>query len=294
MTTMKAAVKPLTEETKLVIKIKKLAKRIGPVATVWSLLRDMPGSLKRLKIFSRNISMRLWNTLRGGIPIPGNELIYLTTATTDVEWFVRSGRLAAQSMNDILHKNGLSLTEFPSILDFGCGAGRVLRHWKDMTGPSLCGADYNSRLIEWSKENLPFVDFQVNAMLGNLDFGDETIDFVYALSVFTHLNEPQQIFWIAELCRILKPGGYLLITVHGQSYYLPHLLPKDQIRLFRGQLVVYGSEHEGSNACTAFHPDVYVREKLARNLIVVDHVPEGALGNPHQDVYLLKKAAGEI
>lgn len=291
---MKADVKAFTDEAKQTTKIKKLLKRIGVLVAVWGFLRDVPGSMKRLRIFLRNMSIRGWNTLTGGIPIPGNELIYLVTATIDVEWFLRSGRLAAQSINDILYKNGLNLTEFESILGFGCGVGRVLRHWKDVTGPALYGTDYNSRLIDWCKENLSFADFQVNPMLGNLDFENEAIDFVYAISVFTHLKEPQQVFWIGELCRVLKPGGYLLITVHGEKYYLPHLLPEDQVRLLRGELVVYGGEHEGSNSCTAFHPDVYVREKLLRDLIVVDHVPEGALGNPHQDVYLLKKPMGNI
>jgi hypothetical protein len=70
---------------------------------------------------------------------------------------------------------------------------------------------------------------------------------------------------------------------------LPQILADDRERFLQGELVVYGGEHEGSNICTIFHPEEYVRQKMARDLIVVDFVPEGAAGNPRQDVYLFQK-----
>ncbi len=175
------------------------------------------------------------------------------------------------------------------ILDFGCGIGRIIRCWSELKKPTIYGTDYNPDLITWCRENLSFAQFQVNQLAGRLSFDADMFDFIYALSVFTHLKEPQQFFWIDELARVLKPGGYLFITTHGERFYLPQLLPEDQERFRRGELVVYGGVQEGSNICAAFHPDDFVRQKMAKNLLVVDHVPEGALGNPRQDVYLLRK-----
>ena len=40
---------------------------------------------------------------------------------------------------------------------------------------------------------------------------------------------------------------------------------------------------------SAFHPPGYVRDELARRFELVDHVPEGALGNLRQDLFLFRK-----
>ncbi len=238
---------------------------------------------------SKGEAIRIKNRLKGGLPIPPFHLICLVAGTNDVAWFLRSGELAARSMQDILKKNGLDIGKFGSILDFGCGAGRVIRHWNNLKDPLLHGTDYNADLIAWCQRNLNFAQFQTNSFTGSLRYPDGNYDFIYALSVFTHLTEPQQFFWIRELSRVLKPGGYLFITVHGERFYLPRLLPEDQVRFKRGELIVYGGDHEGCNVCAAFHPEEYVRHKMAKDLIVLDYIPEGALGNPRQDVFLLKK-----
>jgi hypothetical protein len=48
-------------------------------------------------------------------------------------------------------------------------------------------------------------------------------------------------------------------------------------------------ESVGSNLCAAFHPRAYVQEVLAAGLETVDFEPEGAKGNPYQDLHLLRK-----
>jgi 2-polyprenyl-3-methyl-5-hydroxy-6-metoxy-1,4-benzoquinol methylase len=230
------------------------------------------------------------NRLQGGVPVPKGELIFLVDGTDDAEWFLRSGRYGAQSLRDILLKNGIQIENFHAILDFGCGVGRVLRYWKNLRGPEIYGTDYNPKLIQWCQANIPFGKFQVNKLKERLEYEDEKFDFIYALSVFTHMTESQQFLWINELSRVLKPGGYLFITTHGDHYLdYPGLSPEDQIHYREGELVVLCADHEGSNQCAAFHPQSYVRERMARNLSVIDFVPKGATGNPHQDVYLLRK-----
>jgi SAM-dependent methyltransferase len=151
----------------------------------------------------------------------------------------------------------------------------------------LWGTDYNASLIEWCRENLDFARFTVNALEPPLDYAEATFDFVYALSVFTHLPEELQLPWINELARVLRPGGYLLITTHGE-HYLDHLSLAEQEGFLNGELVIQNRELAGSNVCGAFHPERYVRNSLAKNLSVVDFLPEGAKGNPFQDVYLLR------
>ena len=45
----------------------------------------------------------------------------------------------------------------------------------------------------------------------------------------------------------------------------------------------------GPNACNPYHPESSVREKMTAGFTVVDCLPEGAPGNPRQDVYLLRR-----
>ncbi len=223
-----------------------------------------------------------------GLPVPPGRLIHLVANTEDVGWFLHTGALAAQCIRDTLAKHGLALEACSSLLDFGCGAGRVIRHWAGLEGPEVHGVDYNPALLSWCREHLPFAQFHQNGLQTPLPLPDAHFDFAYALSVFTHLDEPLQHFWIQELARALKPGGHLLFTTHG-DHYLSHLTPEDQARYGAGQTVVIHASREGSNDCAAFHPERYVRETLARGYDVVDMIPEGALGNPSQDLYLLRK-----
>ena len=49
-------------------------------------------------------------------------------------------------------------------------------------------------------------------------------------------------------------------------------------------------DRPGSNVCGAYHSEAYVRERLSEGFEVVDFVEEGALGNPWQDLWLLRKS----
>jgi SAM-dependent methyltransferase len=174
------------------------------------------------------------------------------------------------------------------VLDFGCGVGRIIRHWHSTPGQSWHGTDYNIKLIDWCKTHLKFSDFRVNTLTGELPYAPETFDFIYAFSVFTHLKEPLQIHWFEELARVLKPGGYVYLTTHGE-YYVPALSPEESEQFRAGQLVVREDEESGSNICAVFHPPGYLLNHLPTNLNVADFIPQGAQGHSHHDVYLIRK-----
>ena len=48
--------------------------------------------------------------------------------------------------------------------------------------------------------------------LSRLDYPDAHFDVVYAFSVFSHLSESSERFWLPELMRVLKSGGTLVVT----------------------------------------------------------------------------------
>lgn len=232
-----------------------------------------------------NVPIRLANR---GLPLPPSQLIYLVAGTNDLTWFLNSGAQAASSIRDALSRNGYDINQTGAILDFGCGVGRTLRHWGDLADVNVCGTDYNPDLVWWSRTKLTFADVRLNGLTGRVDWSDQTFGLIYALSVFTHLTEDVGFAWIDELSRVLRPGGLLLITTHG-DYYAGGLPATLREAYERGEAVVHLPGREGTNDCATFHPPAYVRAKLTRGLEVVEHVPEGALGNPRQDLWLLRK-----
>jgi len=223
-----------------------------------------------------------------GILIPREHLSSLVTGAFDTDYFLTSGRRSAELIRDLLLKNGTDIARFDSILDFGCGVGRVLRNLPPLTGARLFGCDYNKKLIAWCRKHLPFARFTVNGSEAKLQYDHHSFDFVYAWSVFTHFTEAQHVFWIDELGRILRPGGYLLLTTHGA--YFEQYLPEDLKENFqKGELVVERPDRAGQNRCCAYQPEKYVRDKLAQGWDVLDFLEQGA---PNQDIYLLRKPLG--
>jgi SAM-dependent methyltransferase len=190
-------------------------------------------------------------------------------------------------MSAILERNGIRVDRLDAVLDFGCGCGRVMRHWQGVATAKLVGTDYNSKLVDWCEANIPFASFGVNALRPPLQYANSGFDLAYALSVFTHLPEDIQLKWFEELSRVLKPGGYLLLTTLGESYK-NRLNHHERQEFDGGNLVVKESRLAGRNACSAYHPLSYIERRLAKSYALVEFAAEGALGMPHQDLVLLR------
>ncbi|HEY2542766.1 MAG TPA: hypothetical protein VGH92_06895, partial [Gaiellaceae bacterium] len=87
-----------------------------------------------------------------------------------------------------------------------------------------------------------------------------------------------------------RPGGRLLLTTHGTSY-LPRLEEDERARFDRGELVVRWGDLPGSNLCSAYHPERYLRDTLADGFDLATFEPEGARGNPTQDLVVLRRTS---
>lgn len=255
-------------------------------------------ALRRLHLASLAFRMREW--LRGleranrphpcpdGFPLPPAKLIVLVTGSFDSVWYIESGHLAIGSMRSALEDAGVEPGDFRSILDFGCGCGRVIRHWPPLTQATLCGTDTNTKLVEWCCRHLPFGKFQLNCLQPPLDYADKQFDFAYALSVLTHMPEELQQPWINELWRVLRPGGYLLVTTQGAEY-ISKLTRSERDHYRQGHPVVRYREAAATNLCSVYHPEQYVRERLAQKFSIMMCRPRAAAGNGNQDLYLLRR-----
>jgi SAM-dependent methyltransferase len=221
------------------------------------------------------------------LPVPPAALRVRVAGTADLAWFVEGGRLAEQTIRAALERHGGTLDDVEALLDFGCGCGRVTRRFAGRGG--VHGSDTNEDAIAWCRKNLPFALFETNALEPPLAFADASFDLVYGLSVFTHLTVELQCAWLDELARVLRPGGLLLLTTHGDAYR-DRLGNEEREAYARGEIVVRWEQATGTNLCAAYHPPNALASLLPTQLTFLDLDPEGALGNPRQDVNVIARA----
>ena len=224
----------------------------------------------------------------GGFDAPTPELVGLIAGYNSPEGFLEDSRDSVRSLFKILDRNQLDLDRFGALLDFGCGCGRIVRGLHGLKHCQVHGTDYNPKLIGWCRKTLPFGHFAVNRLEPPLNYRDGQFDFIYCLSVFTHMTEQLQHEWVAELRRILAPGGYLLITTHGERY-LEHLTAEQKVRYTAGEPIVNLPGEAGTNRCATFNSPQYVREKLLAGFAPVDFIAGGFHVVGHQDVHIVRK-----
>jgi ubiquinone/menaquinone biosynthesis C-methylase UbiE len=155
---------------------------------------------------------------RGGyndhtFPVPPKSL-WLNYGRT-AEDYLSLGEAHVNTMLSIANSSGFSLREGNRVLDFGCGAGRMIR-WlhKFAAQCEIWGLDINARCIKWCQQSLsPPFKFATITTTPHLPFEDNYFNFTYCGSVFTHIDDLADA-WLLELKRITAPGGRIFITVH--------------------------------------------------------------------------------
>jgi SAM-dependent methyltransferase len=224
-----------------------------------------------------------------GLPLPPARLrAQVGPLHADAGFFLRSGKHNADLIREVLLEAGSPIEEIDALLDWGCGCGRVLRHWSDLPYTGVLGCDINPKMVEWCNENLPFAEAAVNELSPPLPYGDSTFDLVYAFSVMTHLSEDLQRAWMRECRRVLKPCGYLLFSTLGEYFVARDRLTPVERRSFEsGNLVVLYERSAGSSLCSAYHPPDYVRREFGGDFDVVIFRP--AADDGRHDLHLLRK-----
>lgn len=148
-------------------------------------------------------------------PMPPRRLRARTGAPGARE-FAAGGRETASALVDALSDAARSVSDVHAVLDFGCGAGRVLPHFRMLApGARSTGCDVDPAAITWAARHLPDLEWVLSGAEPPLPFAGERFDLVYSISVFSHLDERLQDRWLAELRRVLVPGGIALLSIHG-------------------------------------------------------------------------------
>lgn len=116
-----------------------------------------------------------------------------------------------------------------SLLDFGCGAADFLRTLQRAGfAGKLCGSDISAEMLREARSRWPeLASVALHATSnGVLPFAADTFDWVTASCVFHHIAPAERPAAVAELRRVLKPGGRLLLFEHNPWNPLTRLIVK--------------------------------------------------------------------
>lgn len=97
----------------------------------------------------------------------------------------------------------------------GCGPGHVTRFIAEQH-PDVVGIDLSPRMVAIARERAPGLTFAVGSMLA-LPAGDEACAGVVALYSIIHLTLSERVTACREFARVIRPGGWLLVSFHVDS-----------------------------------------------------------------------------
>jgi SAM-dependent methyltransferase len=143
-------------------------------------------------------------------------LVQAPDAWADVRGYLERGKQALRAIENVLPGDWTWANK--RVLDFGCGAGRTIRHLRHVAvGGEVWGCDTDPECIAWDTEHLvPSLSFVVNDHQPPLPFESEKFDLVYALSVFTHIDT-HWASWLLELHRVLAVGGLMVASIMSEG-----------------------------------------------------------------------------
>lgn len=213
-----------------------------------------------------------------------------------------------------LAEHNVQLAAKDRIVDLGCASGRVLRHFACQLAADreaeldLWGIDVNLSHIEWIESYLPpWLKALQNHALPHLPLEDRSVKLLYGFSVFTHVDE-FELAWLAELRRVLAPGGVAYLTIHSDRTWAK-MTERDPIYQALMQMqhtasgapitrAVLAAPFSGGRASfvargidrvydkNVFHSTAYIQRAWGRFLEIEQIWPAGA---GYQDVVLLRR-----
>ncbi len=224
--------------------------------------------------------------------LPPPRLRFKVAGSPDRSDYLDNGRRIMSDIEAALGHTGQKIGDFRDILDFGCGCGRTLRWLADrQESHNLFGSDVDEEAVGWCSEHLGFASFSVNPPSPPTGYEHDSFDLICLISVFTHLNEEFQLQWLEELERIVRPGGLVLISVHG-----PHIagmkLSGEQLDSIRSEGIFFLCDafwklYFPEFYQTCFHTPEYVRKTWSRYFEVALYIEKG-INNWH-DLVVLRK-----
>lgn len=234
------------------------------------------------------------------LPMPSREHIVRVAGPVGELGFLFGGSTWYYKLCElVMFYTGQNLSSFNAILDWGCGCGRIMRHFIEAGLYNVYGADIDKFNIEWLLNEFGYkkafcVDYDPP-----MPFKDKFFDIIYGHSVFTHLSKNDHDTWLVELKRVLKPGGYAFLTVcteygtyltrHRDFVERPQLIEqyfRDGIAVFAVQTEVGVDSGRVGYYKLVSHTTSFIKENWSKYFKILDIIPGFA---EHQDLVIVQR-----
>jgi len=223
-------------------------------------------------LVSENCRMRQDNP---AVRFPPCDLSTTALNHCDYRLYLDSGLAHAQFVVETIRSH--TAARNLAVCEWGCGPGRVIQHLPQLDDgiARLVGTDRHHATIDWCRQNLPHLEFLSHGMHPPLTLANNSMDVVYCCAVFSHLAEPLHHAWVTEILRLLRPGGLLIASFHG-NHYEDRMAANELDDYRNGGLVVHPKGNEGETDFVSFAGDRFVREHLLNlfdNITRLDDAP---------------------
>ena len=161
----------------------------------------------------------LYPNIRALLPsVPDPSLQELWNGASGVALAIQSKGFYAR-LRATYARHGAVPLDRASVLDFGCGWGRLTRYLaRDVAPGRLYGCDPVEAILDACRADGVPAELAQSAFRPRSVPFDERFDLAFAFSVFTHLSEPAHLSCLAALHDALGPQGILVLTVRPPAY----------------------------------------------------------------------------
>lgn len=161
---------------------------------------------------------RISPTLRDILPSMPEEDVQLGFTGNKGDLVMSDGFAAYRLFRSLYEHHVGPIARCGNILDFGCGWGRIIRFFlKDIEPSRLLGVDPLEEMVALCKQQNRWCGFERIPDVPPSQLKEDTFELIYSFSVFSHLSEEMHNKVLAELSRLLKPGGLLVVTTWGRE-----------------------------------------------------------------------------
>ena len=152
----------------------------------------------------------------------------MASEETQMHWTGAAGvQLLTQSIDFVrsvafnFHRFTGESLENKTVLDFGCGYGRIARlmYFLTTTDNFFAVDPMNGSIEECAAHGLTKNFLLSNWSATDLPTGQRKFSLIYSFSVFTHLSQAAARIALTTLLRHLEPNGLLVITIRPVEYW---------------------------------------------------------------------------
>ena len=233
-----------------------------------------------------------------GVKIPPAWLIQAFTGAPDTIDHIEGGKRSADCYVKLYEDYCGDYGAVERVLDFGCGCGRVLSRMPLGGKTQYFGVDLHEQGLQWLRQTMPQGTFAPGRAMPPLDLEEESFDLIYSVSVLTHLDRTQELAWLDEWHRLLKPGGLVIATFRAEDWV-------EQFTIERQKRAIKHAWRENDGFCYQKHrywegifPDFYsgtwqtteyVRSNWGKRFEILTIVPPADAPN-EQNTAVMRRA----